>query len=245
MKKSETYILIPTVVTEAQISSGAKLLYGIIASFGANNKLCFASNKKLNQMMGGGKTDRTISNYLVELKQIGFLQITRKGNGRTLTALKFVPLRQKSANNPKKGNATNSNLAAEIDLSFVSEDTQHQFQNFIAHCSELGKPITQRMAKALYQSLQRYASEAYLNNRTGQTMVVLRHEIISRAITGGYKNFVPLYRNKMKNEESDNLPKSSDKINSAETKNSVVKRTGVKGGTKLADALLSYKLSIE
>jgi hypothetical protein len=240
-----TYIIIPNEIVHAKISSDAKLLYGIITSFTANGKPCFAGNRKLNEMMGGTKTERSIRNYLQELKDLKFLDISGKAHKRRLTALKVIPPRQKNATKRSQANTTNSTSLADNDLSFVPEDTRYQFQNFIEHCLELGKPITQRMAKALYQSLQRHASDAFFNNRSGQTMVMLRHEIISRAITGGYKNFAPLYRTKMKKEENNNMPNSNRKTNSEETDKSAMKRTGVKGGTRLADALQNFKVNIE
>ena len=68
-------IAIPVdLVKDSRISASAKILYGVIESFQRKSGVCFASNERLAQELGGC-TARTASKCIGELKEAGYIQI--------------------------------------------------------------------------------------------------------------------------------------------------------------------------
>lgn len=69
------FIAIPEdIVKDSRISASAKLLYGVIDSFQRRSGVCYASNERLAQELGGC-TARTASKCIGELKDAGYIQI--------------------------------------------------------------------------------------------------------------------------------------------------------------------------
>jgi len=71
------YIVIPAPVRHANITDGAKLLYGDIAGLSKREGYCYASNAHLAEVAGVSK--RTAENYLEQLEAAGL--ITREVEG--------------------------------------------------------------------------------------------------------------------------------------------------------------------
>ena len=61
-------------VKDHRISASAKLLYGVIDSFQRKSGVCFASNDRLAEELGGC-TARTASKCIGELKEAGYIQV--------------------------------------------------------------------------------------------------------------------------------------------------------------------------
>lgn len=236
-----TYIILPNELLQSGVSDGAKILYGVIASFTASGKECFAGNDKLNQLMGGRRTRRSIGNYLKELQQNGFLLLCGKRHTRRLTALNFVPPHQKREK--PKDNENSTSPPAEIDFSFVHEDTRVPFRNFIEHCKDMGKRVTQKIAQAKYRQLCLYSSAAHLANKMGVSIREIRHEIILRAISGSYTNFtaLPIQGKKQGHTRDYGAKKSLE--NHGVNIDVQEKRICPRGGIKLSDTLAVVKFN--
>ena len=69
----EQFIKIPyKILTQRNLSKGAKLLYGLILSLSQYDKSCFATNKYLAEQLV--VSSKSISNYLKELKQLDLIK---------------------------------------------------------------------------------------------------------------------------------------------------------------------------
>ena len=69
---SHFYILIPSeVITNSELTDGAKLLYGEILILAAKNDFCFATNDYFAKLNSVSK--RTVNNWLHELKRSGLI----------------------------------------------------------------------------------------------------------------------------------------------------------------------------
>lgn len=80
-KTSHFFILIPSeVLTNTELSEGAKLLYGEILSLSVKNKYCFATNDYFMKLNGVSK--RTIVSRLKELKNhnLIYTEVFRNAN---------------------------------------------------------------------------------------------------------------------------------------------------------------------
>ncbi len=75
MKEQETFVLIPeSLMFDSEISSTAKILYGIIYSLASKNGYCWATNKYLSKIL---KTSiSTVSRSLKLLKDNGYISIS-------------------------------------------------------------------------------------------------------------------------------------------------------------------------
>ena len=71
-KTFSTFSVIPTeVMINKEISSTAKIVYGLISSLTNEKGYCWASNKYLGELVG--KEERQISNIVSKLCKIGLL----------------------------------------------------------------------------------------------------------------------------------------------------------------------------
>lgn len=82
------YTKIPVdVKSNKNLNSNAKLLYGDISLLSHKKGYCYASNKVLSNMLGVSK--RTITRYLKQLEELGFIIIKlEKNNQRKIYLLK-------------------------------------------------------------------------------------------------------------------------------------------------------------
>ena len=69
------------ILTNKDISVGAKLAYAMLLKYAWNNDACFPGQLKLAEDMGA--TDRSVRTYLKELETAELLEITQRGLGKT------------------------------------------------------------------------------------------------------------------------------------------------------------------
>jgi hypothetical protein len=69
------------ILTNSNISVGAKLAYAMLLKYAWNNGACFPGQVKLAEDMGA--TDRSVRTYLKELETAELLEITQRGLGKT------------------------------------------------------------------------------------------------------------------------------------------------------------------
>ena len=72
--KPNYYAIIPANVRYADITPNAKLLYAEITSFLQMNGVCFATNRYFSKLYGKNKV--TISRWIKELRDGGFIKVT-------------------------------------------------------------------------------------------------------------------------------------------------------------------------
>jgi len=73
-EKPNYYAIIPANVRYADITPNAKLLYAEITSFLQMNGVCFATNRYFSKLYGKNKV--TISRWIKELRDGGFIKVT-------------------------------------------------------------------------------------------------------------------------------------------------------------------------
>jgi hypothetical protein len=69
------------ILTNKDISVGAKLAYAMLLKYAWNNDACFPGQVTLGEDMGA--TDRSVRTYLKELEAVELLEITQRGLGKT------------------------------------------------------------------------------------------------------------------------------------------------------------------
>src|ERR1700683_5219595 len=69
------------ILTNADISVGAKLAYAMLLKYAWQDDACFPGQVKLASDMGA--TDRSVRTYLKELEAAELLEITQRGLGKT------------------------------------------------------------------------------------------------------------------------------------------------------------------
>ena len=70
------------------ISPGAKLTFAMLLSYAWQNDYCFPGQERLAADMG--VTDRSVRTYLKELEESAFLEIKRRGLGKTNLYIIFL-----------------------------------------------------------------------------------------------------------------------------------------------------------
>ena len=92
------YTRIPNhVLTSSKVSPGAKLAYAMLLRYAWQNDFCYPGQERLAKEMGAG--ERTIRTYLQELEHEDFIEVRRRGQGRSnlytlnLTVDKLKPRR--------------------------------------------------------------------------------------------------------------------------------------------------------
>jgi DNA-binding MarR family transcriptional regulator len=63
------------------ISPGAKLAYAMLLNYAWQNNYCFPGQERLAEDMGVAK--RSVISYLQELETKGFINVTRRGQGKS------------------------------------------------------------------------------------------------------------------------------------------------------------------
>ena len=69
------------ILTNKEISVGAKLAYAMLLKYAWSNDACFPGQVTLANDMGA--TDRSVRTYLKELESADLLEITQRGLGKT------------------------------------------------------------------------------------------------------------------------------------------------------------------
>ena len=97
------FTMVPNVVlTNPQLSVGAKLAYAMVLKYAWDNNYCFPGQVRLAEDMGAG--ERSVRTYLKELETAGLLEIQQRGLGKTnfyrlfATVDKTVGRRRRPAN---------------------------------------------------------------------------------------------------------------------------------------------------
>jgi len=76
------FTMVPNVVlTNPQLSVGAKLAYAMVLKYAWDNNYCFPGQVRLAEDMGAG--ERSVRTYLKELETAGLLEIQQRGLGKT------------------------------------------------------------------------------------------------------------------------------------------------------------------
>lgn len=71
------YTQIPNAILDAPLSAGAKLVYAMLLKYAWSNDFCFPGQGRLAQDVR--VTDRSVRNYLAELKDGGYIHVTQQG----------------------------------------------------------------------------------------------------------------------------------------------------------------------
>lgn len=69
------------VLRNSDLTEGAKLVYALLLSYAWHNESCFPGQERLAEDCG--KTQSWVSKRMVELEKNGFLEIQRRGQGKT------------------------------------------------------------------------------------------------------------------------------------------------------------------
>lgn len=85
------------VLKNENISAGAKLVYALLLSYAWHNDSCFPGQERLANDCG--KSQGWVSQQMKELEEQGFLEITRRGQGKTnIYALSYRVQEEKGQN---------------------------------------------------------------------------------------------------------------------------------------------------
>ncbi len=77
------------ILRSKEISPGAKLAYSGLLSYAWNNDYCFPGQETLGNDIG--VTRQTVNEYIKELRTKGFIQVKRRGQGRSNIYELLVP----------------------------------------------------------------------------------------------------------------------------------------------------------
>lgn len=80
------------VLTKPDLSVGAKLTYAMLLKYARDQEGCFPGQVKLAEDMGAG--ERSVRDYLKELRVAGLLAITKRGLGKTNFYELFVKVKK-------------------------------------------------------------------------------------------------------------------------------------------------------
>jgi hypothetical protein len=69
------------ILTNKDLSVGAKLYYAMLLKYAREKNYCFPGQQTLAQDMGS--SERSVRTYQKELQDTGFLEVTRRGLGKT------------------------------------------------------------------------------------------------------------------------------------------------------------------
>ncbi len=85
------------ILTNKDISVGAKLAYAMLLKYAWSNDACFPGQTKLAEDMGSG--ERSVRRYLEELEKVALLRIVQRGLGKT-NLLPAIPHRPQGSHWP-------------------------------------------------------------------------------------------------------------------------------------------------
>jgi hypothetical protein len=69
------------ILTNKDLSVGAKLYYAMLLKYARENDFCFPGQQRLAEDMGSA--ERSVRTYQKELEDLGFLEVTQRGLGKT------------------------------------------------------------------------------------------------------------------------------------------------------------------
>ena len=69
------------ILTNKDLSVGGKLAYAMLLKYAWTDDACFPGQLRLADDMGAG--ERSVRSYLKELEDLGFLEVTQRGLGKT------------------------------------------------------------------------------------------------------------------------------------------------------------------
>ena len=69
------------ILTNKDLSVGGKLAYAMLLKYAWTDNACFPGQLRLADDMGAG--ERSVRSYLKELEDLGFLEVTQRGLGKT------------------------------------------------------------------------------------------------------------------------------------------------------------------
>ena len=79
---AEGFTQVPNfILKSAKLSAGAKLVYSLLLSYAWHNDSCFPGQERLSKDCG--KSQGWVSQQMGELEMEGFLEIQRRGQGKT------------------------------------------------------------------------------------------------------------------------------------------------------------------
>jgi DNA-binding transcriptional ArsR family regulator len=88
------------ILTEPKLSVGAKLTYAMLLSYAWHKDACFPGQEALAKDIGAG--ERSVRNYLNELEEAGYLEVTQRGLGKTNLYRLFLVVTKKPGNKAQK-----------------------------------------------------------------------------------------------------------------------------------------------
>jgi len=85
---------VPNIVLEHQtLSAGAKLTYAMLLRYAWQKDKCFPGQNRLAKDMGSSR--RTVIRHIKELRESGYLETRKRGQGRTNVYILKCRIRQK------------------------------------------------------------------------------------------------------------------------------------------------------
>lgn len=169
------YITVPTAVArDKDLTDGAKMMYGFIASLAQQAGYCFATNAFLAEVTNNA--ERSVRNYIKNLKDAGYIDVeilyTEKGEVRErqirlLTNFKGEKIephkeRKKAQEKPRKayGSQKNVMLTDEqyANLKAMYPNIDAEIENMSLYCSAQGKSY-KNYYSALLSWMRRRAAE--------------------------------------------------------------------------------------
>jgi hypothetical protein len=82
------------ILTNSDISVGAKLAYAMLLKYAWQDDYCFPGQERLAQDMGSGK--RSVIRFMEELERAGFIEVQRRGLGQTNLYQLFLQPKKKT-----------------------------------------------------------------------------------------------------------------------------------------------------
>jgi len=193
-EKPNYYAIIPAHVRYADITPNAKLLYAEITSFLQMNGVCFATNRYFSKLYGKNKV--TISRWIKELRDGGFIKVTftyKEGTKEIdnryieichdgISKIERKVLTKMLKNNNTSNNTTSNNIT--IKEKFISEVMSFDYpksmlEDFINYWTE-GKKKMRFQKQSTFEiklRLLRWAKNENKWNKTKPTMSKLDSQI--------------------------------------------------------------------
>lgn len=76
------FVQVPiSILRHNDLSMGAKMVYAALLSYAWFNDYCYPGQARMAEEIGAGRT--SVSQWIKELEQKGFVKIIRRGQGRT------------------------------------------------------------------------------------------------------------------------------------------------------------------
>ena len=151
--KPNYYAIIPAEVRYSNIKPHAKLLYGEITALSSKEGYCFATNRYFANLYG--VTKNTISNWVSQLKDAGFVNVEIIKKGEEIIQRRITLTKKQDTPTHKKEEYINTRINTTINISLremkfghsVSEESQgilsvEEANEFLNYWKELNKSKT-------------------------------------------------------------------------------------------------------